>query len=182
MKTAIATVTANDNKLREGIAKNHKRTQKVVLGGKEVTYGEIIDMLEERDAKARALDAARRTHRHAVADYRGIIAATDDLLERFLVRLVSDVGETSPDLGAYGIAPKKDRAKPSAETRAEAARKAAATRKARHTMGKKERLAVVADDAPAASPAPVTAPPNASAGSNGASNGASNGMTNGVAR
>jgi hypothetical protein len=160
-KNAIATVTMNDNKLREGLVKNHKRTETIVLAGKEVTYGEIVEMLAERDAKARALDAARRTLRHAVTEYRATIASTHDTLARFLVRLVSDIGETSPDLGAYGIAPKKARTKPSVETRAEAARKAVATREARHTMGKKERLTVVADDAPAATPAPVTAPPNA---------------------
>jgi hypothetical protein len=202
MKTnTIYAQVSNDSALRDGLAKNHKPSEKLALDGKEVKVGELTKMLDQRTALAKQADEARRRFRESVAAYHAFIAQTDGTVSTLRAALITRLGKTSSSLGDYGIAPRKVRTSLTVEERAFAVAKAKATRTARHTMSKKQRLDIEGDapaqivfGATAAStpvaatpgPAPMTAPPNVTnvpniiaAKSNGAvTNGAS---TNGAA-
>jgi hypothetical protein len=201
MKTndTITAQVSNDSALCDGLAKNHKQTEKLALDGKEVTVGEYIKMLRQRVALAKQADESRRQLRDDVAAYHAFIAETDGAVSTLRAALITRLGKTSSSLGDYGITPRKVRTSLTVEERAFVIAKAKATRAARHTMSKKQRLEIEGD-APAQivfgsaaastpvapAPAPMTAPPNGpnvpnvtAAKSNGAvTNGAS---TNGAA-
>jgi hypothetical protein len=206
MKTnTIYAQVSNDSALRDGLAKNHKQSEKLALDGKEVRVGELTKMLDQRMALAKQSEEARRQLRESVAAYHAFIAQTDGTVSTLRAALVTRLGKTSSSLGDYGIAPRKVRTSLTVEERAFAVAKAKATRTARHTMSKKQRLEIEGDApaqivfsgsrsdyastpvAAAPGPAPMTAPPNVTniiaAKSNGAvTNGAStNGATIAVA-
>jgi hypothetical protein len=149
-----------NGKLRGGLAKNYKRTDKIVLDGEEVTVGHVMDLLDECSAKAQDADAKRRAYQQAVADYHAIAEEARKTGSALRARLVCDLGKTSPALGDYGIAPRKTAAPLTVEERSAAVAKAKRTRVARHTMGSKQRLTVVSTTDVAPEPSPITAPPN----------------------
>jgi hypothetical protein len=178
----IGSLVLVNGKLRGGLAKNYKRTDKIVLDGEEVTVGYVMDLLDECSAKAQDADAKRRVYQQAVADYHAIATEARKLGSALRARLICDLGKTSPALGDYGIAPRKTAAPLTVEERSAAVAKAKRTRGARHTMGSKQRLHVTANDV-APEPSPVTAPPNgvtvngASVSANGASASGTNGAS-----
>jgi hypothetical protein len=103
-------------------------------------FGDLIDAYNahlEATANARSALAAFRADAARTAP---VVAA----LRGYLVHVFAD----PKDLAAFGLSPRKARSAPSADTVAEAVHKRRATRKARHTMGKRQRLLVHATDSP----------------------------------
>jgi hypothetical protein len=179
---------SNDSALCDGLAKNHKQTEKLALDGKEVTVGEAMKMLRQRVALAKEADELRAQLHAKVAAYHALIAETRGTVSTLRTTLIARLGKTSPSLVEYGIRPRKVRTALTLEERVFAVAKAKATRTARHTMSKKQRLEIEgerpthivfgadASSTPVApAPAPMTAPPN---GTNGAAIAAA---TNGTA-
>jgi hypothetical protein len=134
----------HDMNLRAGLLKNHAKTDKFMVSGKEMTAAAFIAMLDGRIAAAQASDAKRREHAEAVATYHAMIGDTASDLSSLRVQLIAQLGKTAPALGDYGIAPRKTPQPLTVEERKKAIEKRRATRKARHTMGPKQRLEVTA--------------------------------------
>ncbi len=172
-----------DTALRDGLAKNHKMSEKLVLDGKEVKLSALVAMLDSRVRDAKQVDAMRSQLRERVARYHANVAGTAETLSTLRTQIIARVGKSAPALDDYGIAPRKTRAALTVEERASAIAKGKETRAARHTMGKKQRLAHEA--APPNGTPKVPAVNVVTPGTNGASSGGSNGLapasTNGAA-
>ncbi len=141
----------------------------IQLGGVSLKVADLIDILEAPTTAAAATDKAKAAYSAAVAAERTVRAkarATRLSLENYLVAIH---GEDSTVLAEFGFAVKKAVAK-TVEVKAEAAQKMRATRKARGTMGKKQKpmvkgtvvvdaTALAALQPAALSAAPTTATP-----------------------
>jgi hypothetical protein len=153
-KVSIEKLVIHDTNLRAGLAKNHKKGDKFVVGGKEITIGDLCSLLDGRVQAAQDLDVKRREHSAAVETYRATVAESKSVVSGVRTQLISQLGATAPALSDYGIPPRKTRQVPSVEERAKSVAKSRATREARHTMGPKERL-----DIKGTVPADVPPPP-----------------------
>jgi hypothetical protein len=86
----------------------------------------------------------RRDDTRAVATYHAMVGDTASAVSGLRAQLITQLGNTGPGLGDYGIAPRKMRQPSTVEERKAAVEKRRATRKARHTMGPKQRLEITA--------------------------------------
>jgi hypothetical protein len=148
-----------------GLTKNHKKTDKFVVEGRELTVGELAALLDGRVQAAQAVDLKRREHSAAVAACRATVAESRPVVSGVRTQLISQLGATSPALADYGIPPRKTRQAATVEKLAVKVAKGKATRTVRHTVGPKKRLSIkgtVPDDAaplpkePATNGAPAT--------------------------
>ncbi len=187
----IQTQVSNDTALRDGLAKNHKPSEKLIVAGKEVAVSIIITLLDERIAMAHESESSRLRHYEAAATYRRGLETTKELVSDVRAQMILRVGKTSPSLADYGIAQRKVRGALSLEARSFAVAKAKATRKARHTVGKKQLLLIHGErpahvvfgesPPPATTPAPAPVSPTVTAPATAPPNGAINGAaTNGM--
>ncbi len=170
LNTNLEAQVRNDIALRDGLAKNHKMSEKLVIDGKELTISALIAMLDSRIRDAKQVDALRSQLRERVVSSHATLAATAETLSTLRTQIVARVGKAAAALDDYGIAPRKTRAALTVEERALAIAKAKHTRAARHTMGKRQRLALTGDG-----------PAHTNGASNGASNGLALGATKGAA-
>jgi hypothetical protein len=122
-----------NRRLRDGLAKNYERTDKIVLDGVEVTVGDVMDLLDACTADAEDADAQRRLYHQAVARYHATAEEARRMGSALRARLICDLGKTSPALGEYGIAPRKAASPLTVEERAAAVEKGRRTRAARHS-------------------------------------------------
>lgn len=122
----------------------------ILIAGKPKTPAELKAVLQAESAAIRATNELYLRWRAAALVQRTAseaARATRAGLRAFL--LVAHGADDFSALGEFGFQPPK-RAKPSAATAAQAVEKAKATRAARHTMGKRQRLAIKAPTAPTA--------------------------------
>jgi hypothetical protein len=114
----------------------------LVLDGKVWTGANLTQTLLGQIAKLQASAAAHATWLQAVADQRSeystVIVPLVKALRAYVALLYGTNSQTYRD---FGFAPPQ-KAKPSTETRSAALVQSRATRKARNTMGKKQRLAI----------------------------------------
>jgi len=89
-----------------------------------------------------AQNAAQANAKDAVAATQGLQAQVDPIIEIYKRFVQATYANATPTLADFGIAPPKVRAPRTAEQKAASAAKAAATRKARGTAGKKQKAAV----------------------------------------
>jgi type I site-specific restriction endonuclease len=168
----------NGNRKLVGAIRKHL-TESVTLEGVKYTPARLakmfqdgIDIADATDAASKAWHAAVATEKAKTQELSGVQASLRD-------HVSATFGAASTEFADFGFTPKAVRAV-DAKTKAAAVEKRAATRKARNTMGKRERLKVtgataaaavsaapaatpVAPAAPeAAAPAPVLVPPAAS--------------------
>ena len=108
------------------------------LGGKAFAKTDLNAVFQAYVDAANASATAKKSSQNAIdaEDAAGVTArSTRALLQTFLK---SHFGKTSPELTTFGFAPNKT-AKKTVEVKAVAVERAAATRKARNTMGKKQK-------------------------------------------
>jgi hypothetical protein len=153
-----ADMMAADQSLIDGIQKHQASLPPTLTAGSQtITLADVVTLLQGRIGTAKAVllaDAARTAAVKADRDRR---AATQPQV-RSVKNLIVAMYEESPDvLRDYGLAAHKPPTL-TAQGKAEAAAKAAATRKA-HDAAKKAPVAAAAPATPASPPASPAAPP-----------------------
>jgi hypothetical protein len=132
-------------KLAAGIQKYLSAVPQLTVGGGNITPAQVVAQLTALATLRTDVNSARTVMEAKLAEER----AKGPALEVFLTAVVSFVRGTygnSPDtLADFGLKPKKARKPLTAEQLAAKALKAKATRKARGTVGKKKKLAIVGD-------------------------------------
>ena len=139
-----------------GVQKHFATTPTLALDGTPTTPKDAMAALQDAiDAIDRAATAEKTFH-DAVAAQKAAVTTGKALLAALNGLVTNQLGSTEAVLGDFGFTARK-RQVPSEATKAAAVAKRAATRSARHTMGKRQKAKV---KGAAAEPAPAT-PPNA---------------------
>jgi hypothetical protein len=151
---------AADQKLNDGVKQYLAQTASMTVDGQSMTPTAIVAFLQGRIDAAKAVSVAEAAQNAAIKgerDVRGKSSTTRSAL----VRLIVGMFLSSPDtLAAFGIsAPKVGTM--SVEAKAKAIAKSKATREARHTMGKVQKLAITGSPAAASNGAPPATPATA---------------------
>jgi hypothetical protein len=149
------TVRQNANRKIVGAIQEHL-TGTVTIAKVKYTAAQLTKMFQEGIDIADATDTAAKAWHVAVATEQGNTQELSGVQNKLRTYVAGLFGEDSTEFASFGFAPKKTRTV-SAATKAEAAEKRLATRKARSTMGSRQKLEVTGETAPASS-APVAAP------------------------
>ncbi len=148
---------ALDGQIIVGIQKDLHAVTSMAFGGQTYTPTSLVAFFQSRIDAANAVVTARAQWQDAVQKYK-LIHATGQVVTRGLKQYVMGTyGETSPVIADFGFTPPK-RVSQTPEQKAAAVAKRAATRQARHTVGKKVKLAIKGTVAPA--PTNPAAPAN----------------------
>jgi|HubBroStandDraft_1064217.scaffolds.fasta_scaffold203297_2 hypothetical protein len=153
---------ASDQALIAGIQKFLMSYPSLTVGSQTLTPAALVQLLQNRinaNQAAQTADAARTAAVQANRDERAETAAVRQSLRLLVLAMYSH----SPDtLAVFGLKPRPP-SKKTVATKAEAQVKAKATRKARNTMGPKQKLGITGTTTTASSgsstpPAPPASP------------------------
>ena len=138
-KTSLTSITALEQKALSGIDKRLSNVASLTLGGIPFTPADLKKVLSD-DLVARSnTTAAKAALRVAVVQQKGTGAKARALLKRLKAWLIVQSGnDVAAVLQDFGFQEPKT-PKPTVKVKASAADKALATRKARHTLGKKQK-------------------------------------------
>jgi hypothetical protein len=133
-----------------GLTSNVPSTlRNMLIGGASMTIPQVLAKMQAILEMLNSVTAAKTAYQHAIATRKGELVADHAFYSNVVAYLKQAFGPTDQTtLAEFGILPPKAKAKPSTTTRAIAAAKAAATRKARGTMGKKQKAAITTTPAP----------------------------------
>jgi hypothetical protein len=141
MKTSINNTIASLNNLVSGLEKNQPKGSFSIAGAK-YTAPQLVTIMQSIVTALQAVPPAKGTYLKAVrsadtlqGQYRAVIRD----LKQSLQLQASDDTEVLAD---YGLTPRKSGGPRSPEVKVAAAEKARATRKARNTMGPKQKLQI----------------------------------------
>jgi hypothetical protein len=134
------TALALDQKAITGVSKHFAKVKHLTLAGESFTTAELKAVFQAEIAAIQSLDVSRTQMKQLVTAARGASAkarATRKLLKAYVlgnygvaaVQMLEDLGLSVP----------KSKGKATVKTKAQALVMAEATRKARHTMGKRQR-------------------------------------------
>ncbi len=152
-------VQAQDGQVIVGIKKDLQNVPSVPLAGSAYTTATVEQLIQSRIDAANTVANAKAQWLEAVAAYRSLNTKVTPLVRALRQYLVNVYGPDSTVLVDFGFTSSKRKVQTSEELVAKA-EKAAATRKARGTMGKKQKSKIkgtVATTAPATPPS-ATAP------------------------
>jgi hypothetical protein len=156
--------------LVEGLLANFAHVSSFELSTGTYTLDGLVGSLRRRIAAAEATKSAKTDWHTTVQMERQVDAELRPLLKQLQQYVGARFGAGSPKMAEFGFPPAKPR-KPKAQTKANAADKAKATRKARGIVGSKQRKLIKAPTAattaapPAATATPApTAPPSPAGG------------------
>jgi hypothetical protein len=135
-----------------GIQKHYANIATIVLDGVSYKPAEVEKILQDRIDLADATSAAKVTFHQAVAAERAASAKANAVYKALKARVFSDFKSSAETLGEFGLALYHRRAL-TPEQKVEAAAKRDATRKARHTLGPREK-AKIKGQVPATPPKP----------------------------
>jgi len=143
---------ASDQKLIDGVTKYLSKFAILPVGSQDLAPADIVKILQSRIDSCQAVvaaEAARNTAVKADRDERAKTAILVSSLRRMVVGMFSQ----SPDtLATFGLkAPRLSKKK--VATKAAAVAKGVATRKARHTLGRKQKATIKGQ--PPATPPPA---------------------------
>jgi hypothetical protein len=159
------TTQAHDGQVLVGIKKDLQNVASIPIGGSTYTMVALEQLVQSRiDAVNRVL-TAKAQWTEATAAFKALDPQVSKVVRGLRDYVINAFGETSPVLADFGFEPpKKGTLTP--EENVARAEKAAATRKARGTLGKKQKAKIkgtVVTTAPATAPsAGVAATPTAS--------------------
>ena len=142
MRNTKSNRTTSDRRFAEGLTKHFPKGASWVIGQKKYSLTEILKLLERRIRAAQAVTTAKATWRGAIEQENALIADTESILAA-VRQSVAITFDGSPDaLADLGISPRKERRALTSEELVLKAKRAEATRKARHTVGKRDRLKI----------------------------------------
>jgi hypothetical protein len=154
--TQKVTVEAEYTALINGFGTDLVGVDPLVLVGTTYPRATLLAKFQSRIDAAQATKSARANLRTAAANERALAEQIEPVRQAMKHYLQGRFGKNSPMLQAFGFTEAKT-AQKTAESKAGAVVKMKATRKARHTMGKKQRLAITAPTVDAASTPVATA-------------------------
>jgi hypothetical protein len=157
---------SSDQNLSEGLTKHLTTLTSFTIGSASYKAADVISSLQERINAADAVDSTRAAWQTAVKANRDERAKTYSLISGVRQTLQVMFAGSIDTLADFGLKPRKIPAVRTPEEKAAAVAKAKATRKARNTMGPKQKAKIkgtVPPTAPATEPAATapTAPPAA---------------------
>jgi hypothetical protein len=159
--------TQEDSLLREGILV-HLSTGSLPLDGKDVTAPDIVPKLDERIAAGKTTAVKRAEYLAAVAAEKAVVQATAAFLSMVRQALRLKFKSQGDVLAQLGLQLRKQPRKlDTAETTMKVAR-GHATRKARGTVGPRQRLKIKGKvaETPPATPTPTPSPATTNGGGN----------------
>jgi hypothetical protein len=176
------TTVSRDLKMIEGIKKHLGNVSSVVIASKSYTPQQCVDVLQARVDAVNAAAAARATFLNLVQAARAEIAQTKQFVSALRQAIYLMFSSAIDILADFGVPAHKARKPPPPTKTAVTVEKAKATRAARHTMGKKQKLAIkgTVSDAVGAAPAPASPPAPLPAAGDGNAGHGSSGPTGGA--
>lgn len=153
MTTNRSTTIDRNRKAIAGVLQHYGSATKVVLDGVPHKPADLVKIFQDQIDAIDEANAAKVTFHQKVAAQKAASAAADAVFLALKTRVFSDFKTSAEIVGEFGMALPKRRA-PKPKTLVEAAAKREATRKARHTMGERQRAEIKGDE-PATPPAPV---------------------------
>ena len=160
------TALARNKLISEGVNKNFSKVKSLTVGGDEYTPKSLLAVLTAEDDASLAVDSTRAQLEAQVVTHRSAKVTAAALRSALKVYILGTYGKKAVQLlGDFGMnAPKAPGAR-TVDERSKAVAKNLATRAARHTMGKKQKLLVTGVVSPTAttaetssSSAPAVAP------------------------
>jgi hypothetical protein len=157
--TTVSRVTTQgkDQEVVNGIEKELQSMPTLFVGGASYTPQALVAFVQTRTEQASAILAARAAWEKAVSDYDALDKRMNVVLADLRNLVMGAFGRDTPKLASFGFLPPKPSTR-TPEQRAKAALKGAATRRARKTMGKKQKAQITVSTTAAPAPAapPVT--------------------------
>ena len=132
---------AHDGQVMVGIKKNLQNVSSLPAGGSTFTMAAIEALVQSRIDAANAVDVARANWLEATAKYQALNTQVTPVVRSLRRYVIAAFGENSPVLADFGFTPPK-KAEMTPEAKVARAEKSAATRKARGTMGKKQKAKI----------------------------------------
>jgi hypothetical protein len=151
------TTRQNSNRKIVGAIKKHLGGS-VTLAGVKYAPAKLAQMFQHGIDVGDATDTARKAWRVAVATERETTQEISGVQTSLRNHIGALYGEASIEFAAFGFAPKVV-TKVSVAKKATAVEKSAATRKARHTMGKRQKEEITGETSPAVSASTTVAAP-----------------------
>jgi len=155
MRPTKTNKTIRNAKAIAGTQKHLMNLASIILNGAAFTPAQIIALLQAESDSIVAFDAADGQRKKAVATEKAASAAANPVFVTFRREVVNMFATQPETLADFGFVPPKKRVV-SPATQVEAAQKRKATRKARNTMGKKQKAEIKGEVTP---PAPAVAAP-----------------------
>jgi hypothetical protein len=147
-------------KLQQGTRKHLAKAKAITLGGKDYKPSEITAALQTIIDTSNDSDTKKAAYHEAVEAQNTAAAAAQPVVVGLTSYVHVAYGNSNEILADFGQTPRKKR-KPTVKTKAGAQVKAAATREARGTKGRRQREEIVAET-------PATIPPSSGVATNGA--------------
>lgn len=138
------TTQARDAQVLHGLESALSTVSTVPAGGVYYTPASLGALVQSRIDAAHAVAVAKAQWLDAVHAYEAIDGTATVAVRGLRQYVTNAFGENSPVLAEFGFAPPA-RTVLTPEQKAAAVAKRAATRKARHTMGKKQKLAITGE-------------------------------------
>jgi hypothetical protein len=146
----MSTITSNPgsvlktfNELATGLASTPPGGQPtMVIEGESISVTALVVELQGYATAYQAVEDAELVYRKALTAREALAAGAQGRRDAIRASIKGALGRMNPGLGAYGISPDKDPRALTAEEEVAKVAKGKATRAARHTMGKKQRLAI----------------------------------------
>jgi hypothetical protein len=157
------TTEGHDVQVLVGIKKNLQNVSSLPLAGTTYTMTALEQLIQSRIDAANAVVNERANWLHASATYKALNAQVTQVVRALRQYALNAFGQNSPTLADFGFTPPK-KVTLTPEQKAARTAKALATRKARGTLGKKQKKAIEGTG-PTTAPAtpPAAAPPPAAA-------------------
>jgi hypothetical protein len=132
---------SRDQRLIDGLTKHLGMSTAIFVLGQKYTIKQIVSVLQGRIAKTKAASAAKATWTETVRADRQQATTTKEFVAGVRQTLLTMFAAVNV-LADFGISPRKTRKVLSTGDKATAVAKAKATRKARNTVGKTEKLKI----------------------------------------
>jgi hypothetical protein len=151
-----------NKRFADGYRKHCMSDPGIMLNRQHKTADDIATELERRADAGTNVATARGAWQGAILERAKVEAETEDLFEAVRHAVLFHFGNAPDVLADFGLEPRKPRREPTVAEKADAVSKAARTRIARHTMGRRQRLRITGDSLSSEGPEPP-APPEAPA-------------------
>jgi hypothetical protein len=142
MKTSKEHRKSKDLQLIEGTNRHLEKGWSLIVAGTKYTQSQIIELLQSRVDAVQAAAAARAAWSGARAHDEELSGRTAEVVQAVRQTLLVMFRRSPEVLADFGLAPPKARRALTSAERVVKAARAKATREARHTLGKRQRLAI----------------------------------------
>jgi hypothetical protein len=126
----------------EGVGKRFPKGTKVTMGSRSYTPAALVQLFQELIDAYDAHATAKAQAKSAKSALEAQAVAAEPILRTFKSYVLSVYADPT-ELADFGLAPRKTRSQLSVEKKLSAVKQGAATREARHTMGKRQKLRIV---------------------------------------